>query len=186
VPQNSFFFNSFIIVWPMDRSHLSRSVKTGNVKYTDEPYTSDSETFDNLLCYLEVFIEFGMGRGVRAQVEIKAGVLLGEYTGSIICRDQAISRMDGNPCHYVVATSYPNRFIDGEGELGNILKYVNHKCKNCNCKLVKLTKGRIGLQTVSIILPGESLNYNYQHSYFEGHVFKVTKCVCSIDCPSYF
>jgi len=170
----------------MDRTHLSRKAKHNQIVYTETDYISDAEVFDNILDNLEIFNELSLGTGVRAKVKIKARVFLGEYTGLKISRNKAISRMNGNSCHYVVATSYPNRFIDGEGILGNILKYVNHKCKHPNCKLVKLTQGRVGLQTVREILPWESLNYNYRHQYFEGHLIKLTKCLCCFDCPVFF
>jgi len=170
----------------MDRSHLNRESKNRKVSYEERDSSSDEESYENIFFALEVFNEVGLGRGVRAKVRIDKRILLGEYTGKKISRSQAISRLNGNPCHYVVATSYSNRFIDGEGDMGNILKYVNHKCTDNNCQLVKLSKGRLGLQTTKVILPGDSLNYNYRHSYFEGHLYKQTKCLCCIECPNFF
>jgi hypothetical protein len=170
----------------MDRSHLFRKAKLNTVVYTENNDNSDDELYDDLFSTLEVFDEHGMGKGVRTVIRVEARSILGEYTGKIINGTQASIRMNGNPCHYVVATSYYNRFIDGEGVLGNILKYVNHKCRDNNCRLIKLTNGRVGLETTRVIYPGESLNYNYRHLYFQGHEFKRTKCLCSIDCPNYF
>ena len=180
------YLSSFIFLVRMDRSHLFRKAKAINISYFESNYDSDSESFTNLFCSLEVFDERGMGKGVRASVRLEARCFLGEYTGKAINGRQASSRMNGNPCHYVVATSYYNRFIDGEGVLGNILKYINHKCKDNNCNLIKLTDGRVGLVTTRVIYPGESLSYNYRHLYFEGHLHKRTKCLCSIDCKNYF
>ena len=170
----------------MDRSHLSRIAKSVPVFYSDEDITSDDETFENLFFKLELINEGLLGKGVCAKEKLKPRTLLGEYTGSIISRNEAITRMNGNHCHYVVATSYPNRFIDGEGLAGNMLKYVNHKCIGSNCRLVKLSKGRVGLETNKIILPGEYLSFNYRHFYFKGHLYNQTKCLCSIDCPNFF
>jgi SET domain-containing protein len=126
-----------------------------------------------------------MGIGVIATKRIGRGVLLGEYTGTIKTLQEVIERAELDPPYYTVATETVDHFIDGEGDQGNILKYINHKCTDPNCRLVNLTPTRVGIQTRRSIQPNETLSYNYNLIYPEGSVERRIKCVCTPECVHY-
>jgi hypothetical protein len=164
-----------------------RNVKRIRITTNYEEYPdSDNETFENNLDRLVTFDEIGMGKGVKAITFIGKSVLLGEYEGEHITYRQAMSKMENSDYHFIVGTNLTNRFIDGEGIHGNILKYINHKCEDCNCELVMLTSGRVGIQAIRDIYPNESLNYNYNIIYFPEYKLKVVKCRCTSNCCNYF
>jgi SET domain-containing protein len=167
----------------MDEQRHTRIRITAN--YTEYP-DSDDESFERNLHYLKTFDENEMGKGVKTTAFIGKSTLLGEYEGLRLSYQEAESKMENSDVHYIVGTSLHNRFIDGEGIEGNILKYINHKCEEYNCELVKLTSGRVGIQTIRDIYPGESLNYNYNMIYFPEFKKKVIKCKCTTSCSNYF
>ena len=145
--------------------------------YKEEP-ESDEECFEDNTSMLELFEEKDMGIGVRAVIFIPAKCTLGEYKGDFLSQNEA---------HYIIGTDLPDRYIDGENSEDNkILKYINHKCVNSNCELVKLTKGRVGIQTKRQIQVQEELNYNYQMIYFEEYLPMRIKCQCTDECKTFF
>ena len=156
------------------------------VHYKEEP-ESDDEHFENNTNLLELFDQKGMGIGVRAKVLIPKACTLGEYRGKLISEDEARTKMCNNDLHYIIGTDLPDRYIDGEdSEENKILKYINHKCENSNCELVKLTRGRVAIQTRHQIQAQEPLHYNYQMVYFEELLPMRIKCQCTKECRNYF
>jgi hypothetical protein len=146
---------------------------------------SDDEEYENCLESLETFDETGMGTGVKTKNRLQKHTLIGEYKGSQLTYLEALEYMRNNRMHYIVKAHKDDVYINGDGPQGNILKYINHKCLNSNCELVKLSRTKVGIITKRVILPGESLNYDYNITYFEG-VRKVTiKCNCHPDCPNF-
>ena len=155
------------------------------VDYNEDTPPLENELFEGCFDSLITHNEPGMGIGVIATKRIGRNVLLGEYTGTIKTLQEVIERTDLDPPYYIVATETADHFIDGEGDLGNILKYINHKCIDPNCRLVNLTPTRVGIQTRKTIQPNEKLNYNYNLVYPEGSVVRRIKCVCTPECQHY-
>ena len=153
--------------------------------YNEETPRSDDEIFEDCLENLDLVDERDKGKGVQTRGEIKKGTLIGEYEGKILTLDEAIERLNGEPPFFVTASDTINHFIDGEGEEGNILKYINHKCNDPNCEMVFLTSTRVGIQAIKKIQAGEYLNYNYGLVYPEGSVVRRIKCKCTDRCPNY-
>jgi hypothetical protein len=95
------------------------------------------------------------GRGVFALRRIAKGVRLIEYKGAR--RRWSVFEDDGAPCTYL---------FDVEGGLvidpavgGNSARFINHSCAP-NCEAV-LEDGRIFIETIREIGPGEELLYDY-------------------------
>jgi hypothetical protein len=151
------------------------------VDYNEDTPPLENELFENCFDSLTTYHESGMGIGVIATRRISRGVLLGEYTGTIKTLQEVIERAELDPPYYIIATETADHFIDGE-DLGNILKYINHKCIDPNCRLVNLTPTRVGIQTRKTIQPNEKLNYNYNLIYPEGSVIRRIKCICTPEC----
>ena len=168
------------------RNKLCRRVKQlPELSMYRDSYDSEDEKFENSFGSLMTFEEKGMGTGVKTRKSLAKNTLLGEYNGTHLTYAKAFDKMKHNPLHYIVQTDLRNRYIDGDGENGNILKYINHKCINSNCELIKLTRGRVGIITNRRITSEEILNYDYNLTYFKSVSRKTIKCVCSIDCPNY-
>ena len=157
--------------------------RPGTKNYEEYP-DSDDEEFENLYDSLKVICEKGMGKGVKTTIQLKKNTLLGEYTGKRLTYTKAYEKMKHKSVHYIVRTDLRSRYIDGEGKEGNILKYINHKCIDSNCEMVKLTRGRVGISTKRDICADELLNYNYKLAYFKDVPKTAVKCVCRDDCPN--
>jgi SET domain len=160
-----------------------RKCSSGTKNYKEYP-DSDNEEFDNLYDSLKTISEKGMGKGVKTTIQLQKNTLLGEYTGKRLTYTKAYEKMKHKSIHYIVRTDLRSRYIDGEGKEGNILKYINHKCIDSNCELIKLTRGRVGISTKRDICADEVLNYNYKLAYFQNVPKTVVKCLCCDDCPN--
>ena len=146
---------------------------------------SDLEEYENCHDALETFEETGMGTGVKTNRKLPKNTLLGEYKGTILTYPEAMEKMKENRMHYIVKAHKDNTYIDGEGQQGNILRYINHKCLYSNCELVKLSSSKVGIITKRIILANEPLNYDYNLTYFDGVMKATIKCNCQVDCPNF-
>jgi SET domain len=169
------------------KNPISRKTRQqASVNYKEEP-ESDEEYYEDNSNILELFEQKGMGIGVRAKITIPAACTLGEYRGKLISESEARTKMCNSDLHYIIGTDLQDRYIDAEDSQENkILKYINHKCENCNCELVKLTRGRVAIQTRRQIQPQEPLDYNYQMIYFEQVLQKRIKCLCTKECQNFF
>ncbi len=165
----------------MEPNRVSKRARV-SINYNEDTPPSENELFEDCFDYLITENEPGMGIGVVATRRIGKDVLLGEYTGTTKTLKEVIDRAELDPPYYIVATETADYFIDGEGDQGNILRYINHKCKDPNCRLVNLTPTRVGIQTRKTIQPGERLNYNYNLIYPEGSEVRRIKCVCTPGC----
>jgi SET domain len=146
---------------------------------------SDLEEYENSHDALETFEEEGMGTGVKTNRKLPKNTLLGEYKGTILTYPEAMEKMKENRMHYIVKAHKENTYIDGEGQEGNILRYINHKCLFSNCELVKLSRSKVGIITKRIVLANEPLNYDYNLTYFDGVTKATIKCNCHADCPNF-
>jgi SET domain-containing protein len=102
------------------------------------------------------------GLGAFALRRIRTGTRLIEYQGERISADEAALRYadDGRArTHVVLFTVNRHTFIDA-GVNGNDAQYFNHSCAP-NCEAV-LETGRVYIEAVRPIKPGEELTYDYR------------------------
>ncbi len=101
------------------------------------------------------------GRGVFALRRIPKGTRVIEYLGERISQDEATRR-------YEETTQYPFTFlfevdettVIDAGVRGNSARYINHSCSP-NCESLN-EGGRIYIEALRAILPGEELTYDYR------------------------
>jgi hypothetical protein len=169
---------------PQELKRCKRESISSIESYKEYP-DSDNEEFENHYDLLKIITEKGMGKGVKTTTTLKKNTLLGEYTGRHLTYAKAYEKMKLRSVHFIVRTDLRTRYIDGEGKEGCILKYINHKCIDSNCELIKLTRGRVGIITKRDILEDEVLNYDYRLAYFKDVPKKGVRCVCCDDCQNY-
>jgi len=120
------------------------------------------------------------GRGVYAAAPIKAGARIIEYTGEIITWEEAVERHPHDPAQ-PDHTFYFH--LDGgmviDGLHGNEARWINHACEpNCEADEVD---GRVFVNALRDLAPGEELFYDYRLVLDERHTAKVKKqfaCWC--------
>ncbi len=101
------------------------------------------------------------GRGVFALRRIPKGTRLIEYRGERISSDEATRRYDETmdyPFTYLFEVD-ESTIIDA-GVRGNSARHINHSCSP-NCESLN-DGGRIFIETLRQISPGEELTYDYQ------------------------
>ncbi|KQV50353.1 hypothetical protein ASC95_13310 [Pelomonas sp. Root1217] len=121
------------------------------------------------------------GRGVYAAAPIAAGARIIEYTGERITWEQAVDRHPHDPAQ-------PNHtfYFHLDGGLvidalygGNDARWINHACEpNCEADEVD---GRVFIQALRDLEPGEELFYDYGLVLDDRHTAKVKKqfaCWC--------
>ena len=121
------------------------------------------------------------GRGVYALTPIAAGTRIIEYTGERISWEEAVERHPHDPAQ-------PNHtfYFHLDGGLvidalygGNDSRWINHACEpNCEAEEVD---GRVFIQALRDLAPGEELFYDYGLVLDERHTAKVKKqfaCWC--------
>ena len=121
------------------------------------------------------------GRGVYAVAPIKAGTRIIEYTGERITWQVALDRHPHDP-------TQPNHtfYFHLDGGLvidalygGNNSRWINHACEP-NCEADEID-GRVFIQALRDLEPGEELFYDYSLVLEERHTAKVKKqfaCWC--------
>jgi SET domain-containing protein len=121
------------------------------------------------------------GRGVYATAPIAAGDEIIEYTGERITWEVAVDRHPHDPAQ-------PNHtfYFHLDGGLvidalygGNDSRWINHACEP-NCEADEID-GRVFIQALRDIEPGEELFYDYGLVLDERHTAKVKKqfaCWC--------
>ena len=103
------------------------------------------------------------GKGAFALQFIAPAVRLIEYTGERVSHEVADARYAAEEAagnhHTVLFTVDDNTVIDA-GVNGNDARFFNHSCDpNCQSRIVK---GRVYLETIRDIEPGEELTYDYE------------------------
>jgi uncharacterized protein len=121
------------------------------------------------------------GRGVFARVPIPAGTRIIEYRGERITNDEADARYPDEPDreHHTFLFSIDDEVVVDAAFKGNMARWINHSC-DPNCDAV-IEAGRIWIESIRDIAPGEELRYDYNFILPERHTPALKKrypCVC--------
>jgi SET domain-containing protein len=102
------------------------------------------------------------GRGVYAVAPIRKGTRIIEYLGERISHAEADRRYEikGDDNGHTFLFIASNRTVIDAGVDGNDARFINHCCAP-NCETV-IENGRVFIDAVRNIKPGEELGYDYQ------------------------
>ena len=103
------------------------------------------------------------GRGVYAARRLKAGENIIEYKGERIPWKEADSRPPSDPdepYHTFFFSLDDQKTVIDAGVGGNAARWINHSC-DPNCETEETDDGRVFIQAMRDIRPGEELNYDY-------------------------
>lgn len=118
--------------------------------------------------YFEVRRSGIQGLGGFATGHIPAGVRLIEYAGERISPAQADARYpDDNDRHHTYLFAIDDEVVVDAAVNGNAARFLNHSCAP-NCDAV-IDDGRIWIETIQDIEPGEELVYDYAFVLNERH-----------------
>ncbi|MGQ0562909.1 MAG: SET domain-containing protein [Gemmatimonadota bacterium] len=109
------------------------------------------------------------GKGVVASEPIAAGQRIIEYTGERISNAEADRRypFDENKAQHTFLFSVNARTIIDAASGGNVARFINHSC-DPNCEAV-IERGRVFIEALRAIEPGEELGYDYWFVLDEPH-----------------
>jgi len=101
------------------------------------------------------------GSGVFATRPIARGARIVDYLGERVSHQEADRRYEHRPVHDAHTFLFivdDDTVVDAEVG-GNEARYINHSCApNCESRV---TRGRIWIRALRIILAGEELSYDY-------------------------
>lgn len=102
------------------------------------------------------------GRGVFAAAPIAKGTRIVEYVGERISHAEADARYGGeyDPTAVVLLFTVDKTIVIDAGVGGNAARFINHSCAP-NCESVG-DSGRVFIEAIRNIMPGEELTYDYQ------------------------
>ena len=109
------------------------------------------------------------GYGAFATRRIPAGTRLIEYAGERLTPDEADARypdVSGERHHTYLFAIDDDVVIDAAVN-GNAARFINHSCAP-NCDAV-IDDGRIWIETIRDVMPGEELAYDYAYILEERH-----------------
>lgn len=120
--------------------------------------------------YLAVRQSVIHGTGAYARREIPAGTRLIEYVGERISKEESARRCDAD--NEYIFTLDEQWDLDGK-VAWNPARFINHSCAP-NCE-AEWDEGRIFIQALRVIPPGEELTFNYGYDLedFKDHI-----CCC--------
>jgi SET domain-containing protein len=108
------------------------------------------------------------GRGAFAVRRIRAGVRLIEYSGERLTPAQADARYpDTDDAHHTFLFAIDDDVVIDAAVGGNDARWINHSC-DPNCDAV-IDDGRIWIETIRDVSPGEELAYDYAYILEERH-----------------
>ena len=109
------------------------------------------------------------GRGAFATRPIPAGTRLIEYTGERLTPAQADARYpdDSAGRHHTYLFAIDDDVVIDAAVGGNAARFINHSCAP-NCDAV-IDDGRIWIEAIRDIAPGEELAYDYAYVLEERH-----------------
>lgn len=121
------------------------------------------------------------GRGAFATQKIRKGTRIIEYTGERISNDEADRRYDESAMrrHHTFLFTLTSRTVVDGAVNGNESIYINHSC-DPNCEAI-IEDGRIWIEAVRTIQPGEELVYDYQYERTgenDEELERFYKCLC--------
>ncbi|NJD11565.1 MAG: SET domain-containing protein [Gemmatimonadetes bacterium] len=101
------------------------------------------------------------GRGAFALRAIPPGTRIGEYRGERISEDEADRRYPDDVAgpHHTFLFALRDGVVIDAAVGGNSIRFLNHSC-DPNCEAIE-EAGRIFIETVRPIGPGEELVYDY-------------------------
>ncbi len=101
------------------------------------------------------------GRGAFATRRIRKGKRIIEYTGERISAKEGDARYENHRAQHtpVLLFVIDKRTVIDAGVGGNEARYINHSCEP-NCEAV-IASGRIYIEALRTISPGEELTYDY-------------------------
>jgi SET domain-containing protein len=108
------------------------------------------------------------GLGAFATRHIPPGVRLIEYAGERLTPEQAQARYpDDDDRHHTFLFAIDDEVVIDASVNGNEARFINHSCAP-NCDAV-IDDGRIWIETIHDIEPGEELAYDYAYILEERH-----------------
>lgn len=118
--------------------------------------------------YFKVRASKIQGKGAFAVRRIRKGTRIIEYLGERITQEEADARYDddGNSRTHVVLFAVDGGMVIDAAVGGNEAQYINHSCAP-NCQAFE-DDGRIFIEALRTIQPGEELAYDYQFERHEG------------------
>lgn len=124
------------------------------------------------------------GRGAFATEWIEQGTRLIEYTGERLSEDAADERYndEDDGSHHTFLFSLDDGTVVDATYGGNVSRWINHSC-DPNCEAV-IEDGRIFIEALRDIAPGEELAYDYAFVLEERHTAAVKArypCYCGAE-----
>lgn len=121
------------------------------------------------------------GRGAFAVRPIRKGTRLVEYRGRRITQEQAdeLYPDDDTQPHHTFLFELDDDWVVDASVRGNKARWINHSC-DPNCEAV-IEDGRIWIEAIRSIRPGQELNYDYNFVLEERHTPAVKRrypCHC--------
>ena len=107
------------------------------------------------------------GKGAFALRWIPAGTRIIEYLGDRITPEEADARYDDDSMerHHTFLFAVDDKTVIDAGVRGNVARFINHSCEP-NCEAVDYG-GRIFIEALRDIAPGEELFYDYAYELDE-------------------
>jgi SET domain-containing protein len=101
------------------------------------------------------------GKGVYARIPIPAGTRIIEYRGERITVAEADARYPDDGCgeHHTFLFAIDDDVVVDAAFKGNLARWINHSCAP-NCDVV-IEDGRLWIESLRDIAPGEELAYDY-------------------------
>src|SRR6201994_2554419 len=108
------------------------------------------------------------GLGAFATRHIPAGTRLIEYAGERLTPAEADARYpDGDDRHHTFLFAIDDDVVIDAAVNGNEARFINHSC-DPNCDAV-IDDGRIWIETIRDVEPGEELAYDYAYVLEQRH-----------------
>ena len=121
------------------------------------------------------------GRGVYAREAIPAETRIIEYRGERITEAESDARYPDDPstAHHTFLFAIDDGVVIDAAFQGNMARWINHSC-DPNCDAV-VEDGRVWIESVRDIAPGEELFYDYNYILPERHTPALKRrypCIC--------
>jgi hypothetical protein len=128
--------------------------------------------------YFEIRRSRIQGRGAFARRKIRKGTRIIEYTGERVSHEEADRRYDDEHMarHHTFLFTLDKKTCLDAAVNGNDARYINHSC-DPNCEAV-IDDGRIWIEALRTIAPGEELVYDYQYEREDDADEKLYPCRC--------